>query len=213
MAKRLFLLIFSSLIGIFASPEILMASDDFTLSGLNNSGIMETIPIVEETVAQEEPVADVPVYVAPEPVYVAPAPVYVAPRNTISIVGRTLDIVDVADTTVDAGNHVNKYGDKFFYGHNSAGVFGGLVNLGVGNVFSITYGGVTTNYQVARVVVYEKNTSTGRLQLNGAGNYMRQVANAKSDGVQYSISLMTCYGKSLGRGDATHRLVIFANAI
>ena len=51
------------------------------------------------------------------------------------------------------------------------------------------------------------------MQLDGSGNYMRQVADAKSDGVQYSISLMTCYGRALGGGDATHRFVIFANAI
>lgn len=217
MAKRLFLLLFSSFIGIFGGPEILMASDDFALSGLNNNGIVETVPIVEDAVQEEEPIDETSAYETS--VYEVPAyapvyePVYVAPSNTISIAGRTLDVVDVADTTVDAGSHVNKYGDRFFYGHNSAGVFGGLVNVGVGNVFSVIYGGITTTYRVAKVVIYEKNQSSGRLQLNGSGNYMRQVANAKSEGIQYSISLMTCYGESLGGGDATHRLVIFANAI
>lgn len=213
MAKRLFLLLFSSFIGIFASPEILMASDNFALSGMSNKGVVETVPIVEEVVA-EEPKEEVVIYYE-TPVYVAPAPepVYEASRNTISIVGRTIEIVDVADTTVDAGNHVNKYGSRFFYGHNSAGVFGGLVNLIKGDVFSITYNGVVTNYKVMETEPYEKNTDNGRLQLNGSGSYMRQVADAKYDGVQYDVSLMTCYGKPLGKGDATHRLVIFANAI
>lgn len=213
MAKRLFLLLFSSFLGIFSGPEILMASDSFNLSGLDNTGITETIPIaIEEPQSVEETTSQI-VYTKPATTYVAPTPVYVAPTNSISVAGRTIDVVDVADTTVDAGNHVNKYGGRFFYGHNSAGVFGGLGSLGVGSIFSITYGGMTTNYQVTKVVMYEKNTSTGRLQLNGSGNYMRQVADAKSGDIQYSVSLMTCAGQSLGHGDATHRLVIFANAI
>lgn len=223
MAKRLFLLIFSAFIGIFGSPEILMASDDYTLSGLDNTGIVETVPIVEEPAAVENTTT---VNSGSNSGYVVPArqtssaaptqtltPIYVAPSNSISVVGRTLEIVDVASTTVDAGNHVNKYGERFLYGHNTAGVFGGLVNLGVGGTFSVTYGGITTNYRVAKVVIFEKNVETGRLQLNGAGNYMKSVANAKSDGVQYGLSLMTCYGTSYGNGDASHRLVIFANAI
>lgn len=223
MAKRLFLLIFSAFIGIFGSPEILMASDDYTLSGLDNTGIVETVPIAEEPAAVENTTT---VNSGSNSGYVAPArqtssaaptqtltPIYVAPSNSISVVGRTLEIVDVASTTVDAGNHVNKYGERFLYGHNTAGVFGGLVNLGVGGTFSVTYGGITTNYRVAKVVIFEKNVETGRLQLNGAGNYMKSVANAKSDGVQYGLSLMTCYGTSYGNGDASHRLVIFANAI
>lgn len=204
MGKRLFLLLFSAFVGIFGSPEILMASDDFALTGLNNAGITETVPIVEEIPEPES----TPIYT-----YVAPAPVYVAPANNIAVAGRTLEIMDVADTTVDAGNHVNKYGARFLYGHNTANVFGGLTSLGVGSTFSVTYGGITTTYQVAKVVIFEKNAGTGQLQLNGTGNYMRSVANAKSDGVQYGLSLMTCYGTSYGNGDASHRWVIFANAI
>ena len=211
MARRLFLLLFSAFVGIFGSPEILMASDSFTLTGLDNAGITETVPIVEEKTVVAEPVVDSGNYVTP--VYVAPAPVYVVPSNNITVAGRTLAIVDVADTTVNSGDHVNKYGDRFLYGHNTADVFGGLTSLGVGSTFSVTYGGVTTNYQVAKIVIFEKNVENGRLQLNGAGNYMRAVANAKSDGVQYGLSLMTCYGTSYGNGDASHRWVIFANAI
>ena len=225
MAKRLFLLIISSFFGIINAPDILMASDSFVPSGISNVGITETVAIVEEPEFEEieedkaeeeyvEPAYVAPVYVEPE--YVAPEyvePVYVAPSNSISIAGRTLEIVDVADTTVNSGDHVNKYGDRFLYGHNTAGVFGGLVNLGTGSTFSVTYGGVTKNYVVAKIVIFEKNVGNGKLQLSGEGSYMRSVANAKSDGIQYDLSLMTCYGTSYGNGDASHRWVIFANAI
>lgn len=133
--------------------------------------------------------------------------------DSITITGKTLPVISVGDTTVDAGNHVNRYGDRFYYGHNSSAVFGGLSGVGVGTTFSIASSGVTYNYRVAKRVVFEKNSGNGRLQLGGKGNYMKSVAAAKYGGVQYSISIMTCAGTSYGNGDASHRLVLFANRI
>ncbi|MDO4747358.1 MAG: hypothetical protein Q4A70_03420 [Candidatus Saccharibacteria bacterium] len=133
--------------------------------------------------------------------------------NYISVNGRNISVVDVASTAVNAGDHVNKYGARFYYGHNTGAVFGGLVNYGVGSSFSIYYGGVMHNYRVAKVMIFEKNVSNGHLELNGSGNYMRSVADARSGGVQYDVSLMTCYGTSYGDGDASHRLVLYANEI
>lgn len=130
--------------------------------------------------------------------------------NYVVITDRTLRVVDVSDTTVDCGDHVNRYGDLFLYGHNSDAVFGRLKYLSVGNTFYIISNGKVTYYRVANIITFEKNTETGRLQLNGVGNYMRQVANARFSGVQYDMSLMTCSGTNFGNGDASHRLVIFA---
>lgn len=218
MAKRLFLLLISGFIGIISAPEILMASDGFDLIGLDSSGIVETVPIAVEDEPEEEQEeeddAQTSYYTSYNTVaYEEPEPVYVAPSDSIAIAGKTLEIVDVSDTTVDSGGHVNKYGDRFLYGHNTANVFGGLTSLGVGSRFSVTYDGDTTYYEVNKVVIYEKNRDTGKLQLNGSGSYMRSVANAKYDGTQYDLSIMTCYGTSYGNGDASHRLVIFADAI
>ena len=57
--------------------------------------------------------------------------------------------------------------------------------------------------------MFEKNQENGRLQLDGSGNYMNSVSTAWG----HSIALMTCAGQSLGSGDATHRLVVFADAL
>lgn len=210
MAKRLFLLLMLSLLGVVNASEFLTAADRVELAGLDETRIVETVSLPEP-----EPFVEVVAPVAYEATnYTTPAPeIVLAPSNTIAIAGRVLEIVDVADTTIDSGNYVNKYGEKFLYGHNSAGVFGGLVNLGVGNVFTVSYGGVSRNYQVAKIEIFEKDLETGKLRLNGAGNYMRSIANARSGDIWYDLSLMTCYGASYGNGDASHRLVIFANAI
>ena len=211
MWKRLTMILFSSFVGIFSNPELLMASDSVALTGLDNTGIVETIIFVPEPEPDPEPEPE-PVY--EEPVYEEPVyyyePVYYTPYNNIQIAGRTIEVVDVDDTAINAGDHVNKYGDKFLYGHNSWSVFGGLVNLGAGDTFTMEYNGNVINYQIRQVVIYEKND--GRLQLNGSGSYMLSVSRAKYDGVEYDLSLMTCYGTSYGNGDASHRLVLFANA-
>ena len=218
MAKRLFLLLISGLIGIVMAPDFLMATDDVQIAAPVFDDVL-TEEIVEETpVAYEEPVEEAIYYesVYEEPVYKEPVyeePIYYAPANTISIAGKYLEVVDVDSTLDDSGEHVNKYGDRFLYGHNSWNVFGSLVNLGVGETFSVYYGGVNQNYQISKIVIYEKNANTGKLQINGEGSYMNAVAKAKNSGVQYDLSIMTCYGTSYGNGDASHRLVIFANAI
>ena len=213
MAKRLFLLLTCGLIGVVNAPEFLSATDFVTITGLDASNVVETKVLPKAEVEPEPVVAEVAEIVTENEALVYRETATLAPSNSIAIAGRVIRIEEVSDTLIDAGDHVNKYGERFFYGHNSVGVFGGLANLGVGNIFTIAYGGVSTNYQIGKIVIYEKNVESGKLQLNGTGNYMRQVANAKSEGVQYDVSLMTCYGVSYGNGDASHRLVIFANAV
>ena len=170
-----------------------------------NSEVFELV----NTEAYEEPevVLAEESYSEPEPVY--EEPVYVMPGNSIAVAGKVLEIVDVDDTMVDAGDHVNKYGDKFLYGHNSSAVFGNLASLSVGNVFTVSYNGVSTNYQVQEIVLYEKTSATV-LTVDGKDYKMRAVANGRG---KYEMVLMTCAGTSYGNGDASHRLVIYANAI
>jgi sortase (surface protein transpeptidase) len=140
-------------------------------------------------------------------------PIYTAPANSITIAGRTIEIVNVASTTVDAGNHVNKYGEKFLYGHNSYNVFGALLGLNSGATFSVTTDGITKNYIVSRAETFEKNRKTGKLQKDGKGSLMYAVSLATYGGASYDLALMTCAGTSYGNGDASHRYVLFANQI
>lgn len=211
MGKRLFLLLFSAFMGIFICPEFLVATDSVPL----NQPEFNAVKTVEKKKEPKIEPAPVITYSYASVNTVKPVPVPVIPRNNISIAGRTLEVVQVGDTTVDAGNHVNRYGGSFLYGHNTGAVFGILYNVGVGSTFSVTIDGITTNYRVSEIVIYEKNTGNGRLEKNGKGNYMYSVASAlnKDTGAQHSISLMTCYGTSYGNGDASHRWVVFADKI
>lgn len=200
MAKSLFLFVISGLIGVVMHPGILSAADAVRVTSVNDSRAVETVLPLEP-----EPVVAAPV------VAKAPAAGYVAPANNVSIAGRVIGVVNVGSTAIDAGNHVNKYGERFLYGHNTAAVFGGVLGMGAGSTFTMTYGGVTTTYQVARAVMFEKNGEI--LQLNGAGDFMNATARAVHLGVQYDMAVMTCAGTSYGNGDASHRYVLFANAM
>ncbi len=229
--KTIIAIFLASFIGIMANPEMLAASNSVAVNGINNDGIVKTIikkPKIEvhvdakpQTVVNNdymtswvEPAQTVEVARAEAPAYVAPTYVEpVTPANNIQIAGRTLEIVDVSSTSVDSYDHVNKYGQNFYWGHNSNEVFRGLYNLGAGSTFTMTYDGKTTKYRVADVVIFEKNFGNNMLQLDGSGNYMMSLVNGRFKGAKYDAVLMTCYGTSVGNGDATNRYVLLANAI
>ena len=194
MFKKTLILLLSSFIGITASPDFLIASENIEVVGLNNSKIVETVII-------------------PEPVYVAPARVYTAPANHIDIAGRSIRVEYTNSTAVDAGNVVKFYNNKFLYGHNSYNVFGFLPFVGIGQTFSVSYNGAVTNYRVSNKVEYAKTGDT-TLGIGDVTYKMGHVANGFDPSeTRHSLVIMTCSGTPLGRGDATHRLVLFADAI
>ena len=219
MAKRLFLIIIAGLIGIINSPTFLAATDRVAVTGLDQNGIVETVLPEPETIdVSSEPISsgsfgDIAASNSASENALAQSTIVqevpVAPANAISVGGRVIGIVEVGNTAVDSGDHVNKFGDKFLYGHNSTEVFGNLVCVGVGNVFTVAYGGASTNYQVVERVIYEKVSDTV-LRADGADYKMRAIVNGKN---KYDMVLMTCYGTSYGNGDASHRLVLYANRI
>ena len=229
--KRLVLLLFSSFIGIVGVPEILTGADTVEATGLSLTGIVETAPpIVEEpekapidnsnnysqasinanqSLPIEMPVTPVAITQKSAPVSSPAVASSVSPvlNDEITFFGHTVSIVNVSSTAVDAGNHVNRFREKFLYGHNSSAVFGGLVNLNEGGRFTVRINGVTKTYAVVEKVIYEKASATS-LRLNGKDYSMSAIVKGRG---KYNMVLMTCYGVSYGNGDASHRLVIYAN--
>lgn len=213
MAKRLFLLLFSALIGIINAPEILMASDDFDLNGLSNIGIVETVPIAEEpvvdtSVSEETVIESSTANVAEsagQEVYYAQVVVLQKVNYTVSFyINNKREYMNTAYNLSYDGLYKFK---KMIYGHNSWNLLGSLVNRYIGEVFTITEGGTVKNYQVMAVRIYRK-TADGNLE-NDPG-LMNNIA---TTALGYDLALFTCYGTSYGNGDASHRIAVFANAV
>lgn len=209
MGKRLFLLILIGLLEVVNVPQFLMADDGARLTGFDDSKAVKTEVISDVQVDAVQDVEAPLVQTAsiaveqPETYDVAPMP-----SNAITVAGRTIEIIDVADTGIDAGNHVNKYGTKFLYGHNTPGIFGGLLSMGVGNVFTVAYGGTARNYQVVEAQHFQKNSDYSLIDINTRVEYkMSAIANGKN---KYDLALMTCADYL---PDTPNRYVLFANAI
>ena len=131
--------------------------------------------------------------------------------NAIQIGGKLLPIQNTGSIYENTSaplvwqyRHGN--GGTIIYGHSTAAVFGHLGGLPVGSVFSVTRNGVTENYQIARKETVTKSEySTGEMS-----NY---IFDGVFGGTHYDLNLTTCAGTLTANGDATHRLLIFANRI
>ena len=170
IGKRLIIIFLSSFFGIIGVPDFLVAADSVEIQDVSYSfeyaKKVETPvkPAVATTKTTVKPTPATTTTTTPAPV-VAPAPVKPAVKpNSINIAGRTISVTTgIRDTSIDAGDHANLYyNGKFLYGHNSASVFGGLKNLGIGSTFTMTLDGVTKTYRIDNKVIYDYDfTSTG----------------------------------------------------
>lgn len=212
--KRIILL-FIALIEVFLINNTnLTATENPVARSVDFSNAVETI-VKEEPEEAVEPEPVVAEIYAPKADTVKP--VYYEPvlENYINITGRKIAIENVNSTAVDAGDHVNKFG-KFLYGHNSSAVFGALNTLGEGETFSVTLDGASQTYVIKKIILYEKVSKALLHEVGAEGNLaMSFVANAKTSAkaTPYDLSIMTCAGTSYGNGDASHRLVLFADKI
>lgn len=196
MRKILFLIGASLFTSCFSCFEPLSADDFLRFSDLDQIKISE---IVSETPLEipTTPVAEPPVEIL---------------EDYLAFNGRKIPLTEVDSTDRESGDGVNKI-NKLIYGHNSASVFAGLDTLTAGATFTISLGGAETTYRVFASVIYDKNPD-GRLQLNGKGSYMKAIRDRASyNNTPHDLALMTCAGISYGNGDASQRLVIFADAI
>lgn len=194
MAKSLFLIIISSLMTIVMSPAVLTATDKVDLAGVDDNRVVETV--VPESVVEEEPV-------------VVKAPVagvmQVKANYTVGIYVGSRDAYIESYKSLSYGA-LYKY-NKMVYGHNTMNLLGNLSSRYEGEVITITEGGVTRDFRVAAKVYYNKDAKG---YLNGDSQLMENIANTA---MGHDVVLFTCAGQSLGGGDATQRLAVYADAI
>ena len=147
----------------------------------------------------------------------------VAPPDQIVIGGNTIPIFYSSNTLTDSGTSAGLYGDHFIYGHNTSDVFGNLASLPNGTRFTVSLNGTTKTYQIVGRDLQEKShfegvtlhkTVTSGLTMTTKMKIMTAITRyGEYDGNFYDYIIMTCAGTSYGNGDASHRLVIFANEV
>lgn len=211
--KRLFSLILMCLTSVLLNPLVLTADDHFAVKAPAFPAV-QTVLAVESTAPETIlPVSEalIPSAAAPTAAIAPSAPVVVATpvvKRVEPINYRVTIDIPSADQFV---SHNLSYNDiyrfkKLVYAHNSANLLGNLKNLNVGDEFSITDGGVTVLYRVAEATLYRNETEG----LNGDPTLMSQIAYSA---LGHDVALLTCAGTSYGNGNASHRLVVFADKI
>ena len=141
----------------------------------------------------------------------ATTPAVASSTNLIQIGGNSIPIQKTNTTKENASypvvwHYQHSTGGKMLYGHNSANVFGVLSNLPVGTVFSVTVDGTTVNYQIQhKEIVTKYQYETGAM--------LDYIFDGIYNGAKYDLNLTTCAGSLTDGGDATHRLIVFANRI
>ncbi len=126
----------------------------------------------------------------------------------INVSGKSLPITVVSKMEVEPGTGVKMF-RKMIYGHSTPAIFGGLFNLRNGMTFTVTLNGTTTTYRVSDIITFEKSSATS-LSVNGKRYSMDALT---KNALGHDLMLLTCAGQSLGGGDATHRLAVFADKI
>lgn len=137
-------------------------------------------------------------------------PSYIYP-NQIAIGGNIIPIFYSSNTAIDAGGQVGLWGSHFMYGHNYSNIFGILAYLPDGTRFTVTLNGETKNYQIVGRAILDY-TDPSRPDYAQKHMYSLAVLGAYQ-GISYDYIMMTCAGQSLGGGNATHRLIVFANEV
>lgn len=197
MGKRLFLLLLGGLIGIVMSPQTLIATDEIVAMQPDFDAV-ETIEPVKPAESLAEPAMPATqrnVKAAPV-AYVSQPKNYIVTVYTQEMIAHGLSYTDIYKT------------GKLIYAHNSANLLGNLKNLSYGEVFYITEPSGTKAYQVMAMPTYNK-TDDGYLEHDP---YL--MGKIKNTALGYDLALMTCAGLPVGNnGDATQRLVVFANEV
>ncbi len=191
MAKRLFLMLFSAILGITFVPETLAQADTFSVSAVDFQGVETRVTEALTETTTQPAIATV----------TAPAPVN---YTVTKFVNSEDEYVALASNL--SYSDIYRY-QKLIYGHNSTRLLGNLSARYVGETITITEAGTTKTYRVADIQLYEK-TADGRL--NGTPRLMNKIARTA---LGHDVALMTCAGTPDGKGGASHRLVVFADAM
>ncbi len=139
-----------------------------------------------------------------------PAPSVVQPASQTSATYRVTVVLGTLKEYLAVSQNPS-YTDVYrfkhlIFAHNTSTLLGSLRNLSVGQVISVAENGAVTNFRVSAVSLYE-NTASG---LDGDPEFINKLV---AHAMGHDLALLTCAGTPYGNGNATHRLVIYADAV
>ena len=184
-------ILLASFIGAVFNPEFLAASDSVAISDLDQSNIAETIK-------EEKSVISRPISVGLAVPTVTPTvPKAGMASNRVEFAWGAQDLVFSDSAALDAGRNTVKVG-RMIYGHEYTD-FGKILNLNIGDTFSVTINGTVKRYRVVAnpvdgtrgVTVKVINAKRGEIYHEKLGNFY---ASALERGWRHDLVLLTCRG-------------------
>lgn len=203
-------------LGLLTSPLVSNAKADIIPEV--NSEIDKTTDNVTFKDKTQIEKADI-VEIAAKAEITTPVRTYTAKTNTTPVNGYNYTVTRPTSSIVKTPTYSDIYRTgNLVYAHNSSNLFGNLKTLSVGSTFTLTENGVTTTYKVSGVEYYKKVAVANGEDLakcsglsdNCSGRWMTSIV---KNALYHNVALMTCAGQSYGNGDASHRLVIFADRV
>ena len=196
-------------IGAFFTPKIpdpIEIDSNVTAESIS----VATLPELENLSEISLEAIDSTVEIIERPIITTPTKSSTTLASAVSSI-PTYQVTRYTNSIVEHPDYSNIYKTgKLIYAHNTKNLFGNLRNLSVGTTINLIENGVTNTYVISDIKTFEKNPNTGKLQLNGSGDYMGTIV---KNAFYHNVALMTCTGTSYGNGDASHRLVIFADRV
>ena len=210
MAKRLFLLIISSIIGVIASPSLLASKDDVAVVRVDDSKAVETVILPEPEPVKPQVVT--PRVVASKAVVSQPAPRAAAPAAGVAPVNYTVTYFVSSKSEYNALAQKLSYRDiykfrKMVYGHNASNLLLSLKDRNLNEVISITESGVRTEYKILwkRELLQVSGTEL-KDNRTGIVYSMSDISSALNN---YDLALLTCSGGA----NTPYRWVLFADKL
>ncbi len=203
MAKRLFLMLFSAILGITFVPETLAQADTFSVSAVDFRAV-ETVKTIEAVKAVETVETAKTVKTPAQNIVPATVSTPVSVNYTITRVVNSRDEYAALASNLSYGD-IYRY-QKLVYAHNTSALLGSLSARYVGETITLTETGATKAYLVTDIQLYER-TADG--YLNHKRGLMRQITQTA---LGHSVAIMTCAGTPDGKGGASHRLVVYLDA-
>lgn len=214
MVRKVFLLLISVLFVIIGNPVALGASDDPQAIGIDWTGVVETVPLLNSEPESEESIVETPsAPMAGSNTVVENEVSYVVPMPVVPVIENYTVTYQVASAKeYNALAYSLSYSDiykfrKMVYGHNASNLLLSLSYKNVGDVITVTENGTVNKYQIVwkrEMVKVSANdlqdTQTGQLYA------MKDISWALNT---YDLALETCSGY----GDTPYRWVLFANRV